>query len=89
MLEAMAAGAFVIGSATPPVEEVIQDGENGWLVDFFDKEAIAARVAEGLARRGEMDDLRKAARETIVARYALADCLAKQRALIEQAVTQF
>ncbi len=89
MLEAMATGAFVIGSATPPVEEVIHDGENGWLVDFFDREAIAARVVEGLARRGEMDDLRQAARETIVARYALGDCLAKQRALIEQAVTQF
>ncbi len=87
LLEAMASGAFVIGSATPPVEEVIEDGRNGWLVDFFDAQAIAARAAEGLAKRDTVDALRVAARETVLSRYALRDCLAKQRALIEKAVT--
>lgn len=86
MLEAMAAGAFVIGSATPPVEEVIEDGKNGWLVDFFDTGAIADRVSQGLAQGHDMQDLRKAARETVVSRYALADCLAAQRALIDEAI---
>jgi glycosyltransferase involved in cell wall biosynthesis len=85
MLEAMAAGAFVIGSATPPVEEVIEDGRNGWLVDFFDTDAMASRVSEALAARNDVAELREAARRTIVERFALADCLARQRALIDEA----
>lgn len=87
MLEAMAAGAFVVGSATPPVEEVIEDGRNGWLTGFFDVEALAARVSEALAVHAEVGDLRKAARQTVVDRYALTDCLARQKALIGEAVT--
>lgn len=88
MLEAMATGAFVIGSKTPPVEEVIEDGVNGWLVDFFDTAAMAERIAEGLAKRAEMQAVRAAARETVVERYALAHCLGQQRALIQEAVTR-
>ncbi|MXQ09128.1 glycosyltransferase [Alphaproteobacteria bacterium GH1-50] len=88
MLEAMSAGAFVIGSATPPVEEVIEDGRNGWLVDFFDTEAMAARISDGLARRGDMDALRVAARETVLSRYRLSDCLEAQIALIREIAGQ-
>ena len=87
MLEAMAAGAFVLGSATPPVEEVIEDGRNGWLVDFFDTGAMADRIVAALAARDRVQGLRTAARETVVRRYALAHCLRQQKALIAEAVT--
>ena len=82
----MAAGAFVIGSATAPVEEIIRDGENGWLVDFFDINALAARVSDGLAQGHGMDALRDAARATVVDCFALSSCLAAQRALIDEAI---
>ncbi len=88
MLEAMAAGAFVVGSRTAPVEEVIEDGKNGWLVDFFDAAAMAERIAEALDVRDEVGSLRAAARETVVSRFALLDCLAAQKALIQEAVSK-
>ncbi len=87
MLEAMSAGAFVIGSRTQPVEEVIEDGHNGWLVDFFDTDEIAERIVEALATRADHDQIRQAARDTVIARYGLKDCLRQQLALIDEAVT--
>jgi glycosyltransferase involved in cell wall biosynthesis len=65
-LEAMAAGCVVIGSATPPVMEVLRDRENGLLVDFFSPRAIADRVDEVLDHPTRMAHLRAAARQTVV-----------------------
>ena len=86
MLEAMACGAFVVGSRTPPVEEVIRDGQNGWLMDFFDQDEIAEHLSAALAKRKEMDTLRAAARDTVVSRYELSACLAAQAALVDELV---
>jgi glycosyltransferase involved in cell wall biosynthesis len=41
LLEAMACGTPILASDTAPVREVMRDGENGRLVDFFDTAAIA------------------------------------------------
>ena len=83
MLEAMSAGCLVVGSATPPVQEVIEDGRNGWLVDFFDTGAIADRVVEALAQGDGLAKLRQAARWTALGGYSLARCLPRQLALLE------
>jgi glycosyltransferase involved in cell wall biosynthesis len=82
-LEAMPSGAVIIGSRTPPVEEVIEDGRNGLLVDFFDPAGIAACIAEALDAGGALDALRERARETVVARYDLRRCLTEQMRLIQ------
>lgn len=71
MLEAMSAGALVIGSRTAPVEEVIAHGENGLLFDFFDVDALAAQTIEALASPERFTAIRAAARRTIVERYDL------------------
>ena len=83
MLEAMAAGCLVLGSRTAPVEEVIRDGENGLLVDFFDSAAIADRVVEALEDPGAFGDLRNAARQTVLDRYDLQHCLPAQIGWLE------
>jgi glycosyltransferase involved in cell wall biosynthesis len=84
MLEAMAAGCLVIGSKTAPVEEVIRDGENGQLVDFFSPEAIAERAIDALVNRSSYNTIRDHARRTIVERYDLRTiCLPAQLRLLE------
>lgn len=74
-LEAMAAGCLVIGSRTPPVEEVIEDGNNGLLVDFFSPEELARRVDEVFAHKNRYAQIRENARKTILDRYALEKLL--------------
>ena len=71
MLEALATGCLVVGSATAPVQEVIEDGVNGLLVDFFNPQQIADRVIEALEHPEQMAKIRTAARQTIVKRYDL------------------
>ena len=86
MLEAMSAGALVIGSRTPPVEEVIEHGSNGLLVDFFDVEAWSEALIEALAEPARFDHLRREARRSIVERYDLRTrCLPRLLDFIEQA----
>lgn len=83
MLEAMATGALVIGSATPPVEEVIEPGQNGLLCDFFSPADIADKVDEVLDHADRMAELRARARQTILDRFALSKLLPRQLKLIE------
>lgn len=84
MLEAMSAGCVVLGSATPPVQEVITDGKNGLLVDFFSPEQIAKKVVEVLNHPDKYAPLRQAARQTILDYYDVRQLLPQQIALIEQ-----
>jgi glycosyltransferase involved in cell wall biosynthesis len=84
MLEAMASGAMVVGSRTAPVEEVITDGVNGRLVDFFDVAGWSRTLSECLAQPEKFAPLRAAARQTVVEDYDLKTvCLPQMVALIE------
>jgi glycosyltransferase involved in cell wall biosynthesis len=85
MLEAMAAECLVVASKTPPVEEILVDGENGLLFDFFSPEALSETVCRALDDRDLARTLRKNARATIVANYDFESvCLPRQVELIEQ-----
>ena len=85
LLEAMSCGALVVGSDTAPLRDVIRDGENGLLVDFFDGQALAGRVAAVLADPAAHQPLRQAARATVVERFDLQRvCLPQQLALVDR-----
>lgn len=88
MLEAMACECLVIGSATPPVQEVIEDGDNGLLVDFFSSAGIADAIDRVLDHPDRMQALRRKARQTIIERYDLHTlCLPRHLALVDAVAT--
>jgi glycosyltransferase involved in cell wall biosynthesis len=85
LLEAMAAGCCIVGSATPPVLEVIEDGVNGRLVDFFDHEGLARALAQALQHPADTRALREAARRTVRERYDLHEqCLSRGLAMLDR-----
>jgi glycosyltransferase involved in cell wall biosynthesis len=83
--EAMSAGCLTVGSATPPVEDFIEDGRNGLLVDFFDHKALGDTVIDVLGRPiADFAPMREAARSTIVSQCDRDTiCLPRLTSLIE------
>jgi glycosyltransferase involved in cell wall biosynthesis len=87
LLEAMSAGCLVVGSRTPPVEEVIVEGDNGYLVDFFDIDGIADKIDFVARHRDRCDGVREAARATVLARYDLGTiCLPRHLMLLRKLI---
>ncbi len=75
MLEAMSCGVAMVGSRTPPVQEVIRDGENGLLADFFSHEDVAAKIIRILESKDKMKQMRANARQTVVDKFAIKKLL--------------
>jgi glycosyltransferase involved in cell wall biosynthesis len=71
LIEAMAAECQIIASRTSPVEEVIDGTSNGYLVDFFDREALVERVAAVLDDQPGTTEMRRNARRCAVERFDL------------------
>ncbi|WP_295551260.1 glycosyltransferase family 4 protein [uncultured Pseudacidovorax sp.] len=73
LLEAMSCNAPIVASDTAPVREVIKNGVNGRLVDFFDTEVLATTVVETLvesrARRLQSDSINRFSYEDGIAGY--------------------
>ena len=72
----------IVGSKTPPVQEVMEDGVNGLLAEFRSPHHIARRIEELLEDRELAQRLGKAARETILEKFELRKCLRKQEDLM-------
>ena len=82
MMQAMASGCVVLGSATPPVEEVLQHEVNGLLAGFYDVERLSSLALAVLKDPQQYRPLGDAARQTILQRY-------EKRLCVEQLVAYF
>jgi glycosyltransferase involved in cell wall biosynthesis len=86
MMDAMSCGAVVLGSATPPVQEMITDGSNGLLADFFDVEEMVRKAVAVLRDPAGHRALGRAAEAMIQERYSLEAVLPPMLALYESAI---
>ena len=87
MLEAMAMESLIIGSKTPPVEEVIKNNKNGILVDFFDYNKLSNLINKVLDNPESYKNLKKEARKTIINNYDLRTlCLPKQLDIVKKLI---
>jgi len=83
LLEAMSTGLPIVGSATAPVQEVIRHGETGLLVDFFSPAALAEAVSTLLTDRALAARLGEQARQLVLERFSLQQCVPHQLALMQ------
>ena len=71
-VEALSAGCLILGSATAPVLELLRDGENGLLFDFFSTQTLCDRIDEVFDQQPDrMQSIREVARETAVRSFDL------------------
>ncbi len=85
LLEAMAAECLVIASRTPPVEEVVDGADNGYLVDFFDTDALAQQIRSVLDNQAATTAMRRQARRCVVERFDVKTiCLPAHLALLHR-----
>jgi glycosyltransferase involved in cell wall biosynthesis len=83
LLDALACGATVLASDTAPVREMIKNGVNGVLFDFFNADALAELANQLLDRRDEYKVLGHQAAAIITERYGIDVCLPQMVELYE------
>ncbi len=86
LLNALACGATVLASDTPPVREVIEHERTGLLADFFDLDGLVETAERVLDSPAEFKPLGQAGVELIRERYGLEVCLPKLVRLYEDAL---
>jgi len=82
LLEAMSCGCLVLASDTPPVREALRHGENGFVTPFPDVPALADGIIETLEKRESLEQVRRAARQTVIDNYNVHMLLPRQLQLI-------
>jgi len=83
LLNALSCGTTVLASDTAPVREMVNNGVNGVLFDFFNVDALAELANQLLDRRDEYRVLGRQAAAIIREKYSVDVCLPKMVELYE------
>jgi len=86
LFDALACGATVLASATPPVQELIRHGENGLLAGFFDVDKFAEEALRVLAEPEAFRHLGQAGLALVRDKYSLDVCLPQMLRMYERVV---
>lgn len=71
VLEAMACGTAVVGSATGGIPDMVAEGETGWLTAPGDAAALAGALDAALADAGRLAEAGRRARARVLAEFTL------------------
>lgn len=92
LIEGMAAGCLALASRAPGAQEVIDDGETGYLVGHADAEDLATRLKQALAQPEQSQRIADAGRAKALQQYSYAamsqgyaDLIQAQYALAQKA----
>jgi glycosyltransferase involved in cell wall biosynthesis len=85
LMNALSCGAVVLASRTPPVEEMIQEGKNGLLCDFFDVAGMADKAEAVLDDLPGHRRLGESGTAMIQEKYGMDVCLPQFLKLYEDA----
>lgn len=86
ILNAMSTGACVIASATAPVLEVIRDGYNGLLYDFYNIDQMVEKIEYALDNKEIAQQIKNTARQYILDNYDILKLLPQQFNLLSSLI---
>lgn len=87
MIESLSCGCCLVASDTPPVREVVKDGENGLLVDFFSPQQMADQIERALDDGELRKKMGENARQTALERYDMEKLLPQHFKLLAHAAS--
>ncbi len=89
VMNALACGATILASRTEPVQEMIEEGKNGLLVDFFDVDGFVEKANQVLDDPQAFRHLGEAGTQMITEQYSLDVCLPRMLELYQEAEQRF
>jgi glycosyltransferase involved in cell wall biosynthesis len=88
LVEAMACGAPVLAARIGGIPEIVTDGENGWLVEPGDTEALASKLLHLLSSRDELRRAAEQAQRVTCPRFSIDRYQSELMALYDELVPQ-